>query len=193
MNLEELQQIRLKWVNANRENQFEVGIKRLLTDLYPDDAHFIYEVLQNAEDAGASKVKFTLNSDSVEFEHNSGRLFSMEDVKSITSIGDSNKKDDPTSIGKFGIGFKAVFAYTSTPIVESGEYHFRMRDLVVPDMEDLPPRVTSKTGTRFIFPFDNPEKPADKAHSEIEKNILQIRRKHFAVSQQHQKNRISVV
>lgn len=174
MNLEELQQIRLKWIDANRENQFEVGIKRLLTDLYPDDAHFIYEVLQNAEDAGASQVKFTLNSDSVEFEHNGSRLFSMEDVKSITSIGDSNKKDDPTSIGKFGIGFKAVFAYTSTPIVESGEYHFRIRDLVVPDTENLPPRTTSKNGTRFIFPFDNPEKPADRAHSEIEKNILQL-------------------
>ena len=174
MNLEELQQIRLKWIDANRENQFEAGIKRLLTDLYPDDAHFIYEVLQNAEDAGASKVKFTLNSDSVEFEHNGNRLFSMEDVKSITSIGDSTKRDEPTNIGKFGIGFKAVFAYTSTPIVESGEYHFRIRDLVVPDMVDLPPRTTGKTGTRFIFPFDNPEKAADRAHAEIEKNILQL-------------------
>ena len=174
MNLEELQQIRLKWIDANRENQFEVGIKRLLTDLYPDDAHFIYEVLQNAEDAGASQVKFTLNSDSVEFEHNGSRLFSMEDVKSITSIGDSNKKDDPTSIGKFGIGFKAVFAYTSTPIVESGEYHFCIRDLVVPDTEDLPPRAIGGSGTRFIFPFNNPEKPVDRAHSEIEKNILQL-------------------
>lgn len=34
--LEELRQKRLKWIEANRENNFEEGIKRLLTDLYPD-------------------------------------------------------------------------------------------------------------------------------------------------------------
>ena len=131
MNLEELRQTRLEMVNALRKNDAYDGIKRLLTDLYPDDAHFIYELLQNAEDAGASKVRFTLRPDSVEFEHDGGRLFSITDVEDITKIGDSAKKDDTTSIGKFGIGFKAVFAYTSSPLIESGEYHFRIRDLVV--------------------------------------------------------------
>ena len=41
------------WVEANKRNGFEEGIKRLLTDLYPDRAHFIYELLQNAEDTKA--------------------------------------------------------------------------------------------------------------------------------------------
>ena len=67
--LEELRQKRLKWIEANRENNFEEGIKRLLTDLYPDNAHFIYELLQNAEDPRASIVRFTLTGDAVEFEH----------------------------------------------------------------------------------------------------------------------------
>ena len=175
MNFEELRQDRLAWVEANRKNRFDVGIKRLLTGLYPDDAHFIYELLQNAEDAGASKVRFTLNSGGVEFEHNGDRLFSIADVDSITSIGHSTKKDDPTSIGKFGIGFKAVFAYTSTPEVESGDYHFRIHEMVVPDNKDLPPRTTTgEYGTRFFLPFDSPEKPADRAHAEIEKNIHQL-------------------
>ena len=172
--IHQLSKKRQKWVEANQENDFEDGIKRWLTDLYPDNAHFIYELLQNAEDAKASEVQFILNTDSVEFEHNGSRLFSIRDVESITSIGDSNKKDDPTSIGKFGVGFKAVFAYTSTPEIKSGEYHFRIRDLVVPDTEGLSPRTLDENRTHFLFPFDNPQKSLEKACTEIEKNLRQL-------------------
>ena len=42
-------------------------------------------------------------------------IFSLNDITSITGLGISTKKDDSTSIGKFGVGFKAVFQYTSTP------------------------------------------------------------------------------
>ena len=47
--LEKLRERRLNWVKALRENNFEEGIARLLTEIYPDNAHFIYELLQNAE------------------------------------------------------------------------------------------------------------------------------------------------
>lgn len=174
MNLQELRQKRLKWVEANRENGFDDGIKRLLTDLYPDNAHFIYELLQNAEDARASEARFILKEDSVEFEHNGDRLFSIKDVESITSIGISTKKDDHTNIGKFGVGFKAVFAYTSTPEIKSGEYHFRIRDLVVPDTEGLTSLTLGENETRFLFPFDNPQKPPERAYEEIETNLRQL-------------------
>jgi len=173
-NIHQIFEKRKKWVEANRENGFDEGIKRLLTDLYPDNAHFIYELLQNAEDARATEVRFILNENSVEFEHNGDRLFSIEDVDSITSIGVSTKKDDPTSIGKFGVGFKAVFAYTSTPEIESGNYHFRIRDLVVPDTNGLAPCVLGEKQTRMIFPFDNPKKPPERARSEIERNLRQL-------------------
>lgn len=172
--LDELRKKREKWVEANRENGFEDGIKKLLTDLYPDNAHFIYELLQNAEDAGASEVRFLLEKDRAIFEHNGDRLFSLTDVEAITSIGFSTKKDDHTSIGKFGIGFKAVFAYTSTPEVESGDFHFRIRDMVVPDTSNLFPANLGEEKTRFIFPFDNPKKPSENARVEIEKNLQQL-------------------
>ena len=172
--LSELREKRKKWVEANRENDFEEGIKHLLTDLYPDDAHFIYELLQNAEDAGASEVRFVLNKNNATFAHNGNRLFSLKDVEAITSIGFSTKKDDPTSIGKFGIGFKAVFAYTATPEIESGEFHFRIRDMVVPDIEGLFPGALGEGKTRFVFPFDNPKKSSEKACAEIEKNLREL-------------------
>ena len=150
------------------------GFKRLLTDLYPDNAHFIYELLQNAEDTGASEVQFVLNADRCEFEHNGDQLFTIDDVESITNIGSSTKAEDPTSIGKFGIGFKAVYAYTNTPEIESGEFHFRISDMVVPDTEGLLPGSLGERKTRFVFPFDNSKKPAETACSEIEKNLRQL-------------------
>lgn len=171
-NIADLAEKRRKWVEANRENGFETGIKRLLIELYPDNAHFIYELLQNAEDAHAKEVRFILHEEHIEFEHNGERLFSIEDVDAITSIGFSTKRDEATNIGKFGVGFKAVFAYTETPQVESGDVHFRICDLVVPEPDGL--SIRSQTGdkqTRFILPFDNPKKSPEQARNEIERFI----------------------
>ena len=79
-------------------------------------------LLQNAEDTTANTVRFTLSNEDIRFEHNGARFFNLKDVESITSIGVSTKRNDPTNIGKFGVGFKAVFAYTNTPEIHSGEF-----------------------------------------------------------------------
>lgn len=174
MSMEKLRDKRRKWVEANRENGFEEGINRLLTELYPDNAHFIYELLQNAEDAGATKVKFSLCKDRVEFRHDGKRLFAVKDADSITSIGVSTKREDHTSIGKFGVGFKAVFAYTDTPEIHSGDYHFRIHDLVVPETDNVPRPTMDPAETLFIFPFNNRKKPPQKAFEEIKKGLLAL-------------------
>lgn len=169
--LEELREKRLRWIQANRENNFEEGIKRLLTDLYPDNAHFIYELLQNAEDLRASTVRFILTSDAIEFEHDGERLFDLQDVESITSIGASTKRDDPTSIGKFGVGFKAVFAYTHTPEIHSGAFHFRIHDLVVPEIDEVKKPNMGARKTHFSFPFDHTSKTPTQAAVEVERAL----------------------
>ncbi len=182
MSLEKLRDEGLRWVEANRSKRFS-GVTKLLTDLYPDNAHFIYELLQNAEDArnksvpnsrGASVVRFTLNKDSLEFEHNGEGLFTLDDVERITGIGDSAKRDDPTSIGKFGIGFKAVFAYTNSPEIHSGQFHFRIRDLVVPETEGVKIPGMSDQETRFLLPFNNPKKSPAQAVNEIERGLCAL-------------------
>jgi len=170
--IQELSEIRKKYMEGVRLNKgFEDGIKRLLTELYPDNAHFIYELLQNAEDALSTEVRFILKNDGVEFEHNGTRLFSIDDVESITSIGVSTKKNDPTNIGKFGVGFKAVFAYTDTPEIHSGDFHFRIRDMVVPEMTRPLLCSQNERETQFIFPFNNSKKPPDLARKEVERNL----------------------
>lgn len=159
---------------AHKKNNFTSGIKALLTDLYPDTAHFIYELLQNAEDMFASSVTFKLFEDRLEFEHNgTKRDFNLKDIDAITNIGhNSQKKNDPTSIGKFGVGFKAVFAYTSTPEIHSGKYHFKIQDYFLPDknIEEIP---TNKW-TKFIFPFNNPKKLPNVALKEIIESLKNI-------------------
>ena len=105
------------------------GVKSSVVDKYSDQAHFVYELLQNADDTGATYARFKLYHDRLVFVHNGTRRFSVSnpetedkdrekgclgDVNAILSIGNSTKTDQNT-IGKFGVGFKAVFQYTSTP------------------------------------------------------------------------------
>lgn len=164
---------RRKYIDAARDNGFEEGLRRLLSDLYPDNAHFIYELLQNAEDAGAHEVAFYLQTDGLRVEHDGSRLFDLADIDSITGIGKSTKADDVTTIGKFGVGFKAVFAYTQTPAIHSGEHSFVIHDLFVPA-----PLVSAgrKGWTTFWFPFDRADKPADQAAREVDTALREISR-----------------
>jgi hypothetical protein len=147
------------------------GIRRIVEDLYPDRAHFIYELLQNAEDKGATEACFTLSQKSLTFEHN-GRPFERDDVFAITDIGEGTKARDDDKIGRFGVGFKAVFAYSETPHIWSPTLSFKISELVLPSVlgqvHDLGKR------TRFEFPFNNPKKPADAAFSEVAKGLNEL-------------------
>ena len=103
----------------------------VLTGLYNNPSHFIYEILQNAEDAGAKEIGFELFEDRLDIYHN-GKDFNLEDIKGVTRIGNSKKRYDLTVIGKFGVGFKSVFAITETPHIFSGKYNVKIEDLFVP-------------------------------------------------------------
>lgn len=166
---EQIQQNRQFLLDAIKLN--DSGMLEFLTNLYPDTAHFIYELLQNAEDMKATVVRFILDKNSIDFEHNgTKRNFNLADIDAITNINRSQKKDDLTSIGKFGVGFKAVFAYTSTPIIHSGDYHFRIKDYIMPERQEVD-RVNTVDNdgvawTKFSFPFNNPMKTAKVAFDE---------------------------
>lgn len=168
---ERLRQKRLRLVGAIEENDSEEGMRDLLSQLYPDNAHFIYELLQNAEDALATTIEFTLTGDRLTVMHNGTRPFSMKDIESITNIGKSTKKDDPTKIGKFGVGFKAVFAYSMLPEVRSGIHSFAIANLFVPEV--IPGSAKPGT-TTFTFPFDRDDKPADTACMEIARGLSKL-------------------
>jgi hypothetical protein len=165
--VEEVRAKHLNLANALKEHR---GIRRIVEDLYPDQAHFVYELLQNAEDAGATSVTFRLCADGLTFEHD-GRPFTERDVYGITDIGESNKIDDD-AIGRFGVGFKAVFAYSETPTIYSPTYSFRIEELVLP--WEVAPVADLNGLTRFIFPFNNPKKSPKSAYAEVELGLSEL-------------------
>ncbi len=144
------------------------GIRRIVEDLYPDSAHFIYELLQNAEDTGATAAQFVLSETALAFVHN-GRPFEPRDIEGITSIGEGTKAEDEDKIGQFGIGFKAVFAFSESPHIWSTDFSFRITELVLP--YELESRPDIGDSTRFEFPFNNPKKPAPAAYAETDNGL----------------------
>ena len=144
----------------------------LFDDFYPDKAHFIYELLQNAEDADATEVNFNLSNCNLTFEHN-GRPFDDKDVRAITGIGFSPKKEDVDKIAQFGIGFKAVFLYTASPRIWSPS--LRLRDLRYgTPLHRCPSPQLSEIATCFEFPFNSEKKPQRQAFSEVRDGLEEI-------------------
>ncbi len=100
----------------------------LSRDIYTDNTRFIYELLQNADDASCKSGSLTFNlefiGDYLVVSHK-GNPFDENDVESICSIGDGSKAADVEQTGFKGIGFKSVFAYSDTVIIKSGDFCFK--------------------------------------------------------------------
>lgn len=118
-----------EWKALTREPQ---KYEALLAGHYSDSNHFVYELLQNAEDARATRVVIEYHGDKLVFYHN-GKPFDEEDVKGVSSMLMGTKdKNDASTIGKFGMGFKSVFKYTYQPEVYSDEEAFRIENYLLP-------------------------------------------------------------
>ncbi len=155
---------RKSFVQTSKENNF--NFDSILAGLYNDPSHFIYEILQNAEDAGATEIIFKVYRKNLEIIHN-GKDFDFEDVKGITGIGISTKEDDINAIGKFGVGFKSVFAITKTPLIHSGNYHFEIDDFVVPS--EIPS--SDLENTLIILPFNHPTRKEENAYDIVSNKL----------------------
>ena len=91
---------------------------------------YMQELIQNADDAGATVVRFYIDgrdhpprcwpeSDSEEHKDQGPALiaandavFTEKDWEGIQRLQDSVKAEDPFNVGKFGIGFNAVYHIT---------------------------------------------------------------------------------
>ena len=154
-------------IRADNIREYGEGTRHLdlLGRLYTDRTHFLFELLQNAEDAGATKICFNLFDDRLEVVHN-GRDFNEQDVRGVCGVGEGTKAEDFTKIGKFGVGFKSVYAYTATPEVHSGGESFKIENYVRP--YKVPPVPANNPGaTLFIFPFDTENVLPETACREI--------------------------
>jgi hypothetical protein len=147
---------------------WDTAVLELLGQLYSDRTHFIFELIQNAEDARATELSFELSADQLAVRHD-GRPFTTADVRGVCGVSQGTKSADLTQIGKFGIGFKSVYAYTNSPSVASGEEQFTISNYVQPRSAAplAGPASPADQQTTFTFPFDRAEVPAQIAHDEI--------------------------
>ena len=147
--------------NQDKDGMLRRALERII-QLYTDKSHFVYELLQNAEDAGASRIKFEQYSDRLVVLHD-GHPFSMDNLQGLCDIGKSDKTDDLNQIGEFGVGFKSVFGICETVRLyshpseadqENGYQQFavEIKDFTHPvDIDDQD--VDTGYTTRFVFPY----------------------------------------
>ena len=144
----------------------------LLAGHYSDSNHFVYELLQNAEDAfdvntgvSASKVVIEYYPDKLVFYHN-GKPFDEADVRGVSSMLMGTKdRDDAQTIGRFGMGFKSVFKYTYQPEIYSDDEAFKITNYLLPveitdgwDYETEKKNIVCKLGEgRSFVPFSKEE------------------------------------
>ena len=70
---------------------------------------YVFELVQNALDAGARSIAFRLsaNGDSLIFQHDGQNAIDEKDVEGLSKVFRSTK--GAASVGFMGIGFKSVF------------------------------------------------------------------------------------
>lgn len=165
----------------SQENRTKYGteVSNYGTDFaerYSNRTHFIFELLQNAEDALRWRgdrdrkflrtVRFDLFPDRLEVRH-FGIPFRQEHVRAICGIKRGTKESGLNTIGEFGIGFKSVYAYTQRPEIHSGDEHFVIRDYVHPHAIHSEYSKKQPDETLFVLPFDHPEIESDRSYREI--------------------------
>lgn len=113
------------------------ALKLLSEDLYNKNFHFLYELIQNADDNLYPHVVPNMKLMVCEvdlggeiFEAlvivNNESGFSDSNVNAICRLGKSTKSLDQDTIGEKGIGFKSVFKITSCPYIFSNGFNFKL-------------------------------------------------------------------
>jgi hypothetical protein len=138
--------------------------------VFSRSAHFILELLQNAEDAGPKvgqpngEIEFAASDQRIRVTHN-GLPFTECNVDAICGVR-STKKPEEGTLGFLGIGFKSVFKVTDCPQIHSGEFHFKFdrsahdcpEDVpwqIMPIWVDAPNEAIDSALTNFVLPFRN--------------------------------------
>lgn len=107
--------------NQGQSQKFTTTL-RTICQSYPSNT-CLRELLQNADDAEATEIEYVLDAKTYDgpFLHDelldyrgpallarNNSIFSDKDFDSLSSVGDSGKRQDPASTGKFGQGFNSV-------------------------------------------------------------------------------------
>ena len=125
--------------DAGQHEPLTVRLKNILKE-YKDGLTIVKEMLQNADDAGATELNICYDARTHATErralffpdmedshgpalviHNNS-TFTDDDFKNITKLAGATKEGSPLKIGKFGVGFCSVYHITDIPSFISRDY-----------------------------------------------------------------------
>jgi len=178
--------------NQRVKDSLNNSIKALADDLYSKDTHFIFELIQNAEDNEYEGVEpsilfrltkddptNTLKSDGALIIQNNEVGFLSKNVDAICAVGKTTKEKAQGYIGEKGIGFKSVFRVTATPYVFSNGYQFCLPEedeetglgYIVPRWVEHIPNGIDRCKTTIVLPLDK----ADSGFDRIKEMLCDIK------------------
>ena len=165
-----------------QQQKLTTCLNRLLDD-YTDGFAVPKELIQNADDAGATEVRFLYdertNQDSITCLLDKGMkschgpalwvyndaTFKDEDFVNITKLSEATKAHDTAKIGRFGLGFNAVYNLTDVPMFVSRNYlaifdpHTSFLEKVIKNIRKPGIKINLNKNVKMLKKFKNQFKP----------------------------------
>jgi hypothetical protein len=122
--------------------------------LSTDRLQGLAEIVQNADDAGATRIFFQLEPGELLVTHD-GRPVNLRDVLALATPWLTTKRDDASATGRFGIGLMTLQALSPALEVYSGPYAIRLGSPSLEWVENsLPAAVGRAASTTLLrIPF----------------------------------------
>src|SRR3990167_4586073 len=139
------------------------SLEHLGAELYSSPVHFLFEMIQNADDnkylpTTIPEMVFIINEDHLLIKKNEIG-FTAKNVHSVCCIGNSSKTAG-VDVGQKGLGFKSIFSCTDNPLVVSGVWQFgftkgedAMSSYITPQWYSELPVKTLTSQTNFYLPL----------------------------------------
>ncbi|HYG56538.1 MAG TPA: hypothetical protein VD902_00520, partial [Symbiobacteriaceae bacterium] len=102
----------------------KAGTVRAALEGYSGGVAIARELIQNADDARATRITFDFRPD--ELFVTNDQVFTPKDFESILLIGAGGKRFDADKTGTFGVGFVSVFMLTDEPQVRSADRRLKL-------------------------------------------------------------------
>jgi hypothetical protein len=113
------------YLSAEQAFNQAASLHALSEDLYSDPMRFVYELIQNADDANSTQICFALLDENYLVFAHDGRAFNEKDVQSLCAVSRSTKVRQKKTAGYKGLGFKAVFGQSDYVLIMTNDQSFR--------------------------------------------------------------------